>query len=65
MDSAQFWANYKDITKRLKKKYLFKRIPYAEAKDNYLKLLNDVKKFPPEYQALVVLALARYYTLFF
>jgi len=44
---------------QLKKKYLFKRTPFAEAKERYMDLLADSKRKVSDYSAQCLLALAR------
>ena len=45
---------------QLKKKYLFKRTPFAEAKERYMDLLADSKRKVSDYSAQCLLALARF-----
>ena len=59
-DSAKFWVEYNEITVQLKKKYIFKRTPFATAKERYTNLLNDSKRRLPDYGAQCLLALSRF-----
>lgn len=59
MEYDNFWSSYYDITAQLKKRYIFKRTPFAEAKEKYQILLSDSKRLPPEYAAQCELRLAR------
>ena len=55
----KFWAKYTDITRRVKRKYIFRRTPFEEAKELYAQLLIDSRRKPFEYQAHCAMAMAR------
>lgn len=59
-DSA-FWRAYREVTQKLQKKYVFKKPPYAEVREQYKELLNQARKKDtcPEYEAICQLAIAR------
>eukprot|EP01095_Lingulamoeba_sp_RSL-Kostka_P018184 TRINITY_DN985_c3_g3_i1.p1 TRINITY_DN985_c3_g3~~TRINITY_DN985_c3_g3_i1.p1 ORF type:complete len:375 (+),score=77.95 TRINITY_DN985_c3_g3_i1:54-1178(+) len=55
-----FWEDYSDITLKIRKKYVFKTTPFAEAKEEYTELLNSkAKKYGVEYTSITQLCLAR------
>lgn len=56
----EFWSKYRDITTSVKKRYIFKRTPFAEAKASYLELLGESRRKIVDYQAQCAMALARF-----
>ena len=53
----EFWSKYRDITTSVKKRYIFKRTPFAKAL--YLELLGESRRKIVDYQAQCAMALAR------